>query len=49
MCGYIPTTAALIAAKQLGATEAKVISYGNSGEALGDYRRVVAYAAGWIK
>ncbi len=49
MCGFIPTTAAIIASKILGATGAKVISYGNSGDTSGDYSRVVAYAAGWIK
>jgi AmmeMemoRadiSam system protein B len=49
MCGFIPTTAAMLAAKALGAKESKLVSYGNSGDASGDYRRVVAYAAGWIK
>lgn len=44
MCGFIPTTVTLIAAKALGATEARLVRYGSSGEAFGDYGRVVAYA-----
>ena len=44
MCGFIPTTIALVAAKALGATEARLVRYGNSGEASGDYARVVGYA-----
>ena len=44
MCGFIPTTVTLIAAKALGATEARLVRYGSSGEASGDYSRVVGYA-----
>jgi AmmeMemoRadiSam system protein B len=44
MCGFIPTTIALVAAKELGATEAKLIRYGNSGEISGDFSNVVGYA-----
>ena len=44
MCGYIPTTVALIAAKKLGARTAELVRYGNSGERSGDYDRVVGYA-----
>jgi AmmeMemoRadiSam system protein B len=44
MCGYIPTTVALVAARSLGATSARAIRYGNSGEASGDMDRVVGYA-----
>ncbi len=44
MCGFIPTTVALIAAKALGASRAELVRYGNSGEASGDYERVVGYA-----
>lgn len=44
MCGYIPTTVMLFAALSLGATRAELVRYGNSGEAFGDYARVVGYA-----
>ena len=44
MCGYIPTTISLLAAKELGATEAKLLRYGHSGEVNGDLSRVVGYA-----
>jgi hypothetical protein len=44
MCGFIPTTVTLIAAKALGASEARLLRYGSSGEASGDYTRVVGYA-----
>jgi hypothetical protein len=44
MCGYIPTTVALIAAKALGASSAELVRYGNSGDTSGDYDSVVGYA-----
>jgi MEMO1 family protein len=44
MCGFAPTVAVLIACRDLGATTGKLIEYTHSGEASGDYRRVVAYA-----
>ena len=44
MCGFIPTTVTLIAAAALGATEARLVRYGSSGDASGDYSRVVGYA-----
>ena len=44
MCGYIPTTVALAAARELGATKAKLVRYGNSGDVSGDYEQVVGYA-----
>ena len=44
MCGFIPVTIALLAAKQLGATTAELIGYTDSGEASGDTRQVVGYA-----
>lgn len=47
MCGFIPTTCVLQAASQLGARRGEILAYGNSGEATGDLRRVVAYASGW--
>ncbi|RUM90289.1 MAG: AmmeMemoRadiSam system protein B [Thermodesulfatator sp.] len=44
MCGYIPTTIALEASNLLGAKQAELIKYANSGEINGDYNRVVGYA-----
>lgn len=44
MCGYLPTTVVIAAAKALGARTARVVRYGNSGEASGDFDRVVGYA-----
>ncbi len=44
MCGYIPTTIAVEASKELGSTRAELIKYANSGEVNGDYSRVVGYA-----
>lgn len=44
MCGYVPTTVALAAALHRGATQARLVRYGNSGEASGDFDRVVGYA-----
>ena len=45
MCGYIPTTVALGAARALGATRATVVGYATSADAGGDPDRVVGYAA----
>jgi len=45
MCGYIPATVALIAARALGATRATVVGYATSADAGGDHDRVVGYAA----
>jgi AmmeMemoRadiSam system protein B len=45
MCGVIPSTVMLVAAKALGATTSRLISYATSGEVNGDLQRVVAYAA----
>jgi len=44
MCGVLPTTVCLLAAKELGATKAELVAYTNSGEVTGDYRQVVGYA-----
>jgi len=44
MCGFAPTVAVLAACNALGASAGKLIRYTNSGEASGDYGRVVAYA-----
>lgn len=44
MCGFIPMTVALVAARELGATRAELVRYGNSGETSGDFAQVVGYA-----
>ena len=44
MCGFVPATVGLAAARRLGATAGTVVRYGNSGEASGDFDRVVGYA-----
>jgi hypothetical protein len=44
MCGFQPTTAVLLAAKTLGARKAELVLYQTSGDASGDYDRVVGYA-----
>lgn len=44
MCGYAPTAVLIAAAVELGATRAELVKYQTSGEATGDYRRVVGYA-----
>ncbi len=44
-CGGGPIVAAMIAAERLGATQAKVLKYANSGEITGDRGRVVGYGA----
>ena len=44
MCGYQATTAALVAARALGATKAELVRYQTSGDTTGDYDSVVGYA-----
>lgn len=44
MCGIMPTTIALIAALELGASQAELIRYTDSGETSGDTEHVVGYA-----
>jgi len=44
MCGVIPATAMLVAAKELGARRAELVKYATSGEVSGDYDQVVGYA-----
>jgi AmmeMemoRadiSam system protein B len=44
MCGYVPATVAIAAARALGATSAEIVRYGNSGETSGDLASVVGYA-----
>ena len=45
MCGFIPTTTMIIAAKKLGATSARLIKHATSGDINGDYSHVVGYAS----
>ena len=44
MCGFIPVTITLLAAKQLGAKTARLVGYTDSGETSGDLNQVVGYA-----
>ncbi len=44
MCGVIPAAISIIAAKALGAREARLVKYATSGEASGDFEQVVGYA-----
>ena len=44
MCGFIPTTVALVAALELGASRAELVKYATSGDITGDFRQVVGYA-----
>jgi AmmeMemoRadiSam system protein B len=45
MCGVVPAAVMLVAAGKLGATRVELVAYGTSGDATGDNRQVVAYAA----
>jgi AmmeMemoRadiSam system protein A len=44
-CGGGPIVATMIAAERLGATQAKVLHYANTGDVTGDRSRVVGYGA----
>lgn len=44
-CGGGPIIAAMIAAERLGAREARILKYANSGDVTGDRSRVVGYGA----
>jgi AmmeMemoRadiSam system protein B/AmmeMemoRadiSam system protein A len=44
-CGGGPIVATMIAAERLGATQAKLLRYANSGDTTGDHSRVVGYGA----
>ena len=44
MCGVVPVTVALAAARELGAGPCEVIAYGTSGDVTGDDSSVVGYA-----
>lgn len=45
MCGYGPVTAMLVAAKKLGAREARLLRYGSSSDVSGDRDMAVGYGA----
>jgi len=47
-CGYGAIAATLWAARELGATHAKVLHHATSGDVTGDYSQVVGYGAGVI-
>jgi hypothetical protein len=44
-CGGGPIVAAMIAAQRLGANEARILKYANTGDVTGDHSRVVGYSA----
>ena len=44
MCGYLPATAVLLAANELGAARGTLVDYATSGDVTRDYSRVVGYA-----
>jgi AmmeMemoRadiSam system protein B len=44
MCGVIPATVMIVAARELGATRARIVQYATSGDTTGDNEQVVAYA-----
>ena len=44
MCGVVPAVVMLVAAKALGASQARLVRYATSGDVTGDNRQVVAYA-----
>lgn len=45
MCGFIPATAMLVAANELGASDARLLKHATSGDINGDYHHVVGYAS----
>ncbi len=49
MCGYLPVTAMLFAAKALGARYSRLVRYSTSAEVSGDYDHVVGYAGILVK
>lgn len=44
MCGFQPTTSAIVASKKLGAKGAELVKYQTSGDVTGNYHEVVGYA-----
>jgi MEMO1 family protein len=49
MCGVVPATVMLAAAKELGAHSAELVAYANSGEVNGDRESVVGYAGAIVE
>lgn len=49
MCGFVPATTMLHAARELGAREAVLVKYMTSGDVSGDYSSVVGYAGVIVK
>jgi AmmeMemoRadiSam system protein B len=49
MCGIIPSTIMLYAARALGAAGARLVKYATSGDTSGDYEHVVGYAGILVK
>lgn len=49
MCGYAPATAMLVACRELGAKEARLVKYATSGDVTGDHTAVVGYASAIVK
>ncbi len=45
MCGVAPSAVMIEAVRELGATVAELVAYGNSGDVSGDNQQVVGYAA----
>ena len=45
MCGFGPVASAIVAAKEMQAKEATLLKYATSGDATGDFSRVVGYAS----
>jgi AmmeMemoRadiSam system protein B len=45
MCGYGPVSAAIVAAKRLGATKGRLLQYNTSGDISEDFSQVVGYAS----
>jgi AmmeMemoRadiSam system protein B len=45
MCGVVPATVMIEAALELGASQAELVAYGNSGDVTGECDQVVGYAA----
>jgi MEMO1 family protein len=44
MCGFAATVTMLVAARDLGATQAQLVRYATSGDINGERERVVGYA-----
>jgi AmmeMemoRadiSam system protein B len=49
MCGYIPTSLALMVLKELGAHRGVQVGHTHSGVVTGDDRSVVSYAGYWFQ